>query len=166
MTSSEPHPLSPAAWNRRHLVEALESVWDDDLLDHLLHPAAADMRIHGLDAATVIDAISHRLAADSAGVWDSHGFSAHQGHLIDTDPKAVDNLWGRSMTSIDAILESDIPRDYLVNVLRVATSPDEVDKFIDNWQGATPEQRADYAEREAMQAALLDHPNPIPGCCP
>jgi hypothetical protein len=166
VTGSEPHPLSEAAWNRRCLIEALEAVWDDDFLDHLLTQTAADLRAHGYDPAAAVDAVSHRLTPASAGFWYGQGFTAHEGHHIDLDPHAKHNLFGHGDAEVTALLGSDLPRDYLTNVLRVAASPDEVDTFVTNWRNATPEQRADYANREAMQAALTDHPNPIPGCCP
>ena len=41
-------------------------------------------------------------------------------------PQEVKDRYG-SVSFIDAILGSDLSRDYLINVLRIATSPGEVD---------------------------------------
>ena len=51
-------------------------------------------------------------------------------------------------------------------VLGVVPDPsaDAVDTFVNNWQTVAPQQLSDYSDREAMQAALLCHPNATPGC--
>lgn len=163
---SQPHPSNMAARNRRYLTEAIDGVWDIDLLDRLLHPVAAHLRVAGYDAPAVVDAIAHHLDAAAARFWYGHGYTAHQAHLMEPDERAMKNLWGHSAANMNALLGSNIPHDYLINVLRVALSPGDVDTFITNWQNGTPAQRDFYANREAMQAALLEHPNPILGCCP
>lgn len=117
MTNNQPDPdaTNTAAWHRLHLINTLELIWDDehldDVLDHLLHPQAADMRIHGHDAAAVVDAIAHRLDSKTAGFWFGFGFTGHQAHLLDHSVRAEDNVNDRPTSQVGDLLLTDLPRD-------------------------------------------------------
>lgn len=163
---AEPDPKD-AAWFRRWLIDHMDSSWDNNFLEHLLHPEAAEMRRMDYDAETTIDAISHRLTAAVFEVYDDHGFTAHQGHLIHTDPNAYNNLWGddRTYESVNALLALDIPRAHLVNIFRVAHTPEETDTWAAKWRQGTADVREVEEANLTMQAALINPPDPIPGCC-
>ncbi len=79
------------------------------------------------DPAATSHAISHRFNVGRAGFWYALRFPADHGHLIETNPKAHDNPWGRSDESVDDVVGSELLRDYLINVLRIAARPNADD---------------------------------------
>ena len=113
--------------------EALERAWSIDLIHHLLGDVAQAIHEGGGTAAEAVDFAMHKLDESSASMYRSNGFTAHQAHLIESEPQAHNNLFDRNTLSTADFLDADAPREFIVQVLRVAHSPGEADRFLNRY---------------------------------
>lgn len=115
-------------------ISALRLAWDSPALGYLLNGVASAIHEQGGRPEDALDFIEHGHDAASAGFYFNHGFSAHQARIIDADPKAKDNLWDRHTGGADDVLAHPAPHTFIVDVLRTAASPDEVDHHLRRYQ--------------------------------
>lgn len=143
--------------------ETMQRIWAADPLDSALAYEAWELRRLGdWNAADAWDMLAHNLNAHSAHTYYSHGLSAHQGASIEASEQARENLWKGGEDAAVDLLDAPVPRQFLVDALQVAKSPQEVDHYVDRYEAANnsegTETPAEILEEVAMLAALQTRP--------
>ena len=135
-TPSAPDPLVKFGFSQDEAA-ALRVLWGSRHIASFLD-AVPDL-IHGFGGTVedALDFITHAIEEPATGLFFHQGFTAHQAALIQADPTAISNLYDRHAAGVADLLDSDVPRDFIVNVLRAAKSPDEVDRFLHRYEQAT-----------------------------
>lgn len=149
----------------RPQAEGLHSAWQNPEMQHLLGEVAYAVHDAGGTAADAIDYIKHGLKDNTAGVYQHHGFTAHQAHLIEHHEQARQNLYADGDLRALGILESPTPRDYITLALTVAHSHDEATDLIQRYQVAlagTPRVVDDGPDTIADLEAALAARRPSP----
>lgn len=149
-------------WGSRYLAYFLEAVPD------LIHNA-------GGTPEDAVAYIGHAIDEDITQLFFTTGFTVHQAAIVQEDAAARSNLLGGPPARAVGVVEADVPRDFLVNVLRVAKSPEEVDRYIERYERAVAgepivtENGSDSVRGITDEVAVLAglHPQPDIRCnCP
>lgn len=114
-------------------IDALDHLWSSpDALGPLLSVHAVRLHVDEWTLPDAYDALVHGLPEDDAEVLLRHGYTGHQIASIYQDLNAYENLSGSREDGHerDDILTSEAPRQFIVNVLRVAGSPEEADALL------------------------------------
>lgn len=109
---------------------AFRLLWKSNLLPFFLDEIADAIHDMGGTPEQALDYIKHGVEDRETRLFYFHGFTAHHAWLVCTNPDALHNLHTRLTSTVNAFLADDgPPRDFLVDVLRIADSPKEADLY-------------------------------------
>ncbi|GAA1150774.1 hypothetical protein [Nocardioides aquiterrae] len=172
MTATDPHaPLRQAGFDDAE-IQALEHVWRNDAIRRVLDPVAAEVRDWGGTVAAAFDAVQHGLTFGDVINYLAHGFTAHQVHVLLRDPNCQRILTSPAASDDAGFLgRQSIPRQVVVNVLRIAHTPDEAGSFLDQYENALDSGDAGQQAVDELAAAFQTQialggvaPEPHCGC--
>lgn len=145
-----------ALWQRTHIVDAIFSPYASWIQEK--GGGALDAVDFGLHWAGLDYEVSQESPPD---LWVGCGFTAHQAWSVVQDPAASGNLIEAGQIYF---LQADAPRQFLVDVLRVATSGAAALRQVHEYLSASPQGAIDVIARTSTIIGL-SHIPPCPVGC-
>lgn len=130
--------------------EALQALWGTPTMWPVLSETAIGMQLLGYDPTDALDVAWHRLHHSDASLFLRRGFTPHQAFLLTNNEQAQTNIFGGDTEpdDRDGLLNTQLPRDILTELLLVADSPSEAQQFVSDI-ATSPEQPDGFIDDES-----------------